>query len=140
MRWLATVLLLLVGVTASAASIDESTARATATRFLQNKMDVKLRGAVSGTLHHVGTRMSAVNADVADYYVYTTEDGHAFVIVAGDDRAQEILAYGDTGLDMNRIPDAMQWMDAFFGQRADGSALGDLSMGPGHSLQQPLPQ
>lgn len=110
MRWLATVLLLLMGVTASAASIDESTARATATRFFQNKVDVKLRGAVSGTLHHVGTRMSAVNADVADYYVYTTEDGRAFVIVAGDDRAQEILAYGDTGLDMNRIPDAMQWM------------------------------
>ena len=109
-KWLATALLLLVGITASAASIDETTALATATRFLQDKVDVKMRGAAPVTLHLVGTRMSAVNADVADYYVYTTDDGCAFVIVAGDDRAQEVLAYGDTGLDMNRIPEAMQWM------------------------------
>lgn len=110
MKWLVAVLLLLVGITASAASIDESTARATAARFLQDKVDVKMRGAAPVTLHHVGTRMSAVNADVADYYVYTTADGGSFVIVAGDDRAQEVLAYGNTGLDMNRIPEAMQWM------------------------------
>ena len=109
-KWLATALLLLVGITASAASIDETTALATATRFLQDKVDVKMRGAAPVTLHLVGTRISAVNADVADYYVYTTDDGCAFVIVAGDDRAQEVLAYGDTGLDMNRIPKAMQWM------------------------------
>ena len=36
-------------------------------------------------------------------------DGGGYVIVAGDDRAEEILGYGDGTLDMNRIPANMKW-------------------------------
>ena len=52
--------------------------------------------------------MSSVNVTMNAYYIFNTGDG--FVIVAGDDRAEQILGYGDDELDMNDIPCCMQFM------------------------------
>jgi len=59
------------------------------------------------------TAHSAIAGDVAPYYVFNSPDG--FVIVAGDDRAQDILAYGDSPIqDMASLPAAMRyWLDCY---------------------------
>ena len=51
---------------------------------------------------------SGVLPQATDYYVF--DGGGGFVIVAGDDRAQEVLAYGDGALDMANLPCNLQWM------------------------------
>lgn len=53
---------------------------------------------------------STINRGLADYYVFNTEDDSAFVIVAGEDRAVEVLAYGDHAIDMGDLPCNMKWM------------------------------
>ena len=46
------------------------------------------------------------------YYIFNTAT--SFVIVSGDDRAEEILAYGDKPLNLDRIPSNMQaWLDGY---------------------------
>ena len=47
---------------------------------------------------------------LTDYYVFNASDGSAFVIVAGDDRAASVLAYGKQALNMDKLPCNMQWM------------------------------
>ena len=42
------------------------------------------------------------------YYIFDTEGG--FVIVAGDDRAEAVLGYGDGHLEMSNLPCNLQWM------------------------------
>ena len=56
----------------------------------------------------VHTEVSSVDVTLNAYYIINT--GNGFIIVAGDDRAQRVLAYGDRDIDMTDIPDAMQFM------------------------------
>ena len=43
------------------------------------------------------------------YYVFNTNDDNGFVIVSGDDRTAEILAYSDNGrFNADEIPDNMR--------------------------------
>ena len=35
---------------------------------------------------------------LADYYVFNADDGITWIIIAGDDRAIEVLAYGKASL------------------------------------------
>ncbi len=59
-------------------------------------------------LAHVEPSQTGRNA--ADFYVFNAEDGNAFVIVAGDDRATDVLAYGSHALDVKTAPCNMQWL------------------------------
>lgn len=94
---------LLTALNGWAASVDENEARATAMRFLNERAAHQAPATFQPlTVAHV--QPSAVKADAADYYVLNAEDGSAFVIVAGDDRAREVLAWGDHALDVNDIP------------------------------------
>ena len=48
------------------------------------------------------------NASLAAYYIVNTDKG--YVIIAGDDRSREILAYGEGTLtDLNDLPEAVQY-------------------------------
>jgi hypothetical protein len=51
---------------------------------------------------------SAVNAKANDYYVFNYEGG-GYVIVSGDDRAEEILGYGSGRMDVNNLPSNVAW-------------------------------
>ena len=53
---------------------------------------------------------SRIDSTLADYYVFNAEGGNAFIIVSGDDRAVDVLAYGTQALDMDAVPCNMQWM------------------------------
>ena len=55
---------------------------------------------------------NSVDASQAVYYIFNTPD--SYIIVAGDDRAEAVLAYGDRPLDINDIPDGMSyWLDCY---------------------------
>ena len=83
----------LMAVEADAVTLDVTAARACALRELNRQRPGRQLSPVSDvqTAH---VEMSSVVADCADYYVFNATDGGAFVIVAGDDRAQAVLGYG----------------------------------------------
>ena len=90
-----------------AADVDAAGAQALARDFLQSRSAGKLMSPGDISLRLAHTEWSPSREGSAAYYVFNTDD--AFVIVAGDDRAEQILAYGDQALDMADIPANMQW-------------------------------
>ena len=93
----------------SAAVIDASTAQQRAQQFIGNRAAGALR-APGARLKLAHAEASAVNVEAADYYVFNSSDGAAFVIVAGDDRVEGVLGYGEGSLDMSDLPCGMAWL------------------------------
>ena len=100
--------------TMSAANVDSRTAQARAVQFLNSQTGTRMM-ASPATLKLTHAERSRVNAKANDYYVFNY-DGGGYVIVSGDDRAEEILGYGSGSLDMNAIPDNLRW---WLGQYAE---------------------
>ena len=104
--------LLLAVMQVSAANVDLASAQAKAQRFLQSKSSTSFTVAPVKNLELLHAETNSTCGDVAVYYIFNSERG--FVIVSGDDRAQEILAYGDRPLDMKRLPDNMKfWLSTY---------------------------
>ena len=108
--------LMLAAMQAMGADVDLATAQQAAWQFAQGKA-VKTGGRhmAPSTASHVQlihAERNATNAGKNAYYIFNTDD--SYIIVAGDDRAKDILAWGDKPLDMNNIPEAMQlWLDGY---------------------------
>ena len=100
--------LALMAMRLGAASVDADAARSRASSFLQSQRQGRL-SAPNVALRLAHAEPSTVSAGQTAYYVFNSEGGDAFVIVAGDDRAEEILGYGDGSLDMNDLPCNLQW-------------------------------
>lgn len=103
--------LVLLAVQGLALPVDESSARAIVQDFVIEKRGINPNSVPttsSSDLQLLHAEMSSVNVTMNAYYIFNTGDG--FVIVAGDDRAEQILGYGDGELDMNDIPCGMQFM------------------------------
>ncbi len=92
-----------------AAPVDQATAAKLAGSFLSN-------GRQTGTLMNPSSSKlelrkaepsRAVGAGAA-YFIYTTD--HSYVVIAGDDRAELVLAYGDYALDIKNMPPGMMDM------------------------------
>ena len=97
-------------MTLAAAPVDVSVAQETALGFISGA-DAGSRmkaPAMPGGLRLVYCEPSEALPQAADYYIFDA-DG-CFVIVAGDNRAQAVLAYGDGPLDMDNLPCNLQWM------------------------------
>ena len=96
-----------VSMNASAASIDANTARAAANTFLKQKAATGvLKAAATADIKLAYTEKSSVTGNA--FYVFNI-DGGGWVIIAGDDRAKQVLAYGDKGnIDMNDLPGNMK--------------------------------
>ena len=106
--------MLLASMQAIAGDVDVSTAKASATRFLRDMVSTGHRSApaVFSGVNLVHAEANSVNASQAVYYIFNSND--SYVIVAGDDRAEEVLAYGDSPIDMNNLPDGMRyWLDCY---------------------------
>ena len=90
----------------NAASIDANAARVAAGKFLQQNTSTRFMNNSVSSIKLAYTEKSSV-CDNA-YYVFNI-DGGGWVIIAGDDRANQVLAYGTEGsLDMNNLPDNMK--------------------------------
>ena len=91
----------------SAAPVDQFTASKWAAGFMNSTHH---RGAMmapmTGKLELKKAEASRVKGAGAVYYIYTTSN--SYVIVAGDDRAETILAYGDYELDVNNMAPGMR--------------------------------
>ena len=111
MKKLQLILLTIVAaLSMNAASIDCGNAQTRATEFLKAQSHGKFTANTSPGLQLVYAQMSSTSDDLANYFVFNTDDGSRFVIVAGDDRAQGILAYGEGALDMSNLPEGMKWI------------------------------
>ena len=102
-----------VAMQLTAATVDLATAKATAEQYTKNHArsgKLMAPGASVATL--LKTEMGAVNKTMPVYYIFNTAT--SFVIVAGDDRAEEVLAYGDQPLNMDRMPENMKaWLNTY---------------------------
>jgi len=103
----------LAAISLSAAPVDMRTAQRQAQNFVQQKLySGKLRAPISGEMKLVHAEMNSKMLDRAVYYIFNSSNG--YVIVSGDDRAEEILGYGDRPIDINTIPCNMKaWLATY---------------------------
>lgn len=106
--------LTLIALRGSSAQVDETTAMATAQQFATAISGSSLHRAPAqgNNIRLVHTARNQYDVSQAIYYIFNSDD--SYIIIAGDDRAYEVLAYGDSPLDLNNIPDGMQyWLDCY---------------------------
>lgn len=104
--------LLLAGATVmalntSAANVDLNEARSTANSYLKVHAAAtgSLRAPALADLKLAHAETSSVDRSANVYYAFNI-DGGGFIIVAGEDRASQVLGYSDRGkLDFNNLPD-----------------------------------
>ena len=107
-------LMLAVAVAAlqmTAANVDLVTAQAKAAEFLRSQAS---GGLTASQVQFVSQRTitNSSNVTMPVYHIFNTRDN--FVIVSGEDRAEEILAVGDQPLDFDHIPANMQgWLNLY---------------------------
>ena len=99
--------LLLAAVQALAGNVDIKTAQSKASDFLSRKAVNGRLMSSTPVVKWVHEEKNSDNAAMTAYYVVNTDKG--FVVVAGDDRAKDILAYGETLKDMNNLPENMKF-------------------------------
>ena len=95
-RFYCIVMLLVMAMQVSASPVDEATARDHALQFLRNKTANGFH-ATPPSLRWIHSESSSEDASLAVYYLINTSQG--FVVMSAEDRAQEILAWGDAPLD-----------------------------------------
>jgi len=118
-------------IQAMGADVDLATARLAAQQFAVNKMSAsgKLMSPQAINMRLVKQEMNSDKAGSTVYYIFNTDDH--FIVIAGDDRAQQVLAYGDRPLDLNRMPDNMRfWLDTYKAQIAYLQAHPGLAVDP----------
>ena len=105
--------LIMTAMSAMASPVDARSAKATAQKYLQNQPGKgSLMAPGADGLRLIYEEKSAVKAANAAFYIFNYRNG--FVIVSGDDRARDILAYGDRPLDLDRMPDNMKfWLSTY---------------------------
>ena len=118
-----------------AANVNVETARLTALNFMKGKaVNGRLMAPQAPQVKWIHQEMNSNNVEQAAYYIVNTDAG--FVIVAGDDRAQSILAYGDAPLadnNLKNLPENMRfWLDHYKQQ------IEELQARPGMMVNKPV--
>ena len=112
MQSLVLVMLALAVATMTAANVDSRAAQARAIQFMNRLPGIRMM-ASNANLKLTHAEKSAVNAKANDYYVFNY-DGGGYIIVSGDDRAEEILGYGSGRMDVNNLPvNVAWWLDQY---------------------------
>ena len=112
-RFLLCAAVLFAAIQLSASPVDMHAALVKAKNFVQGKAySGYLRAPLRGEVKLAHAEMNSKMLDRAVYYIFNT--GNGYVIVSGDDRAEEILGYGDAPLDINTIPCNMKaWLASY---------------------------
>ena len=112
-RFLLCAAVLFAAIGLMAAPVDMRTAQIKAQNFVQQKLySGKFMAPITGEMKLAHAEMNSKMLDRAVYYIFNSENG--YVIVSGDDRAEEILGYGDAPLDINTIPCNMKaWLATY---------------------------
>lgn len=116
------ILLLMIAATSvmlNAEQVSETQARALASQFFNTSLPVQAPAMKSKIKGKAGS---------TPYYVYNNPEQPGWVIIAGDDRARSILAYGDEYyFDKSEVPECVQeWLDDYAQQivNLDASSSG----------------
>ena len=88
-------LAIMLASSVSAKSVDETTARTVASRFYAMKFD-RAPESLTSTIAYTAPTLRGENGSAPSFYVFNF-NSEGFVIVAGDDRVQPILAFSDEG-------------------------------------------
>ena len=112
-RLMILVALISVAIQVMAADVSVSSAQSMAKRFIMSRAAKGNIKASIPTILSVHQELNSSNAGKVAYYLVNTDCG--FVVVAGDDRARQILAYGDGSLnDMSNLPENMKfWLSNY---------------------------
>ena len=112
--------------TVLAADIDLTKAQSAAKSFMSKQVaNGRLKASAANNLKLVKAETSVAKPTAVDYYIFNADK--AYVVVAGDDQAPEILMYGEEGtIDINNVPSAMQWMLNKYKYQIDGLKAGTL--------------
>ena len=95
----------LTAINMAAGNIDVNEARVHAAKFLQQNRTTTFKASSASSIALAHTEASKVEGNA--YYVFNIQGG-GWIIIAGDDRAKQVLAYGDKGnIDMNDMPSGM---------------------------------
>ena len=107
-KFILLIALVIATLQVTAANVDLMTAQQSAQRFLMSKTANGRFMASAPTVKWTHEAKTSSNAAQAAYYIVNTDRG--YVIVSGDDRAKEILAYGEGSLSsINDLPEAVQY-------------------------------
>ena len=119
-------LVLCMATQLQAADVDLATAKNAAKSFMAKQVaNGRLRAAATSNLELVKAEASVAKPDAVDYYIFNADK--AYVVVAGDDQAPEILMYGEQGkINLDKIPPAMQWLLNKYKYQIDGLKAGTL--------------
>lgn len=93
----------------AAAPVDPTTAMHTAKKYLSDQLyagQIMSPAALNPVL--VKAEMGDNKISQPVYYIFNTAT--TYLVIAGDDRATEILMVGDQPLDLNRVPDGLQYL------------------------------
>ncbi len=108
--WRALLPCLAIAMKLGAAPVDQAMAQSMANSFMLSQQSQRLNATGTPSMRLAHAEPSLARPASADYYVYNADDGSAFVIIAGDDRATDVLAYGEGALDVTDLPCNLQWM------------------------------
>ena len=104
--------LLLAAIPVFARQVDLAAAQEKAQQFLMSQTTHGRLMTATPRVKWVHSERNTNSAELVAYYIVNTDNG--FVIVSGDDRAQEVLAYGDGTVDLNTMPENMKfWLDYY---------------------------
>lgn len=96
--------LTMVSFQASAENIDATTAKAVAHNFINRQLVGKINLPNASNLQLAHAEASSKVTGANDYYAFNV-DGGGFIIIAGEDRATQVLGYSDQGrIDFNNLP------------------------------------
>ena len=111
--------LLLASMQLLAANVDIETARETAVNFMAGKaVNGRLMTPKAPQVKWIHQEMNSSKTQLASYYIVNTDAG--FVVVAGDGRVQEILAYGDQPLaSIENLPENMRFWLNYYKQQME---------------------
>lgn len=111
-------LLAMTAMQSWAAPVDVASAQARAQRFLSAKVNGGKMLAPAARNLKLGVTMPCETLNAPAFYIFNS-DG-AFVIVAGDDRALDILAYGDGSItDLESLPENMRFWLEYYSRQMD---------------------
>ena len=99
----------LAAIQLTAAPVDQTTAMHTAKKFLSNELYAgKMMASAALNPVLVKAEMGSTKLAQPVYYIFNTST--TYLVIAGDDRAEEILMVGDQPMDLNRVPDGLQFL------------------------------
>ena len=98
----------MTALNANAGNVDAARARTIANQFIHQQNAKGLFNAHTADLVLVHAEASRASSDANAYYAFNVKGG-GFVIIAGEDRAPQVLGYSDKGyLDFNKLPYGLQ--------------------------------